>query len=104
MVLSKNIVRRCGCWFATTCRRPLYQRYYGSPTAAEVRRMSLEPQVKAMTSVCGVDESRGRTGALGAGARWKNCFCAAATRSRRCKKRSGSAMTLKQRNARRWSI
>lgn len=28
---------------------PLYQRYYGSPTAAEVRRMSLEPQVKAMT-------------------------------------------------------
>lgn len=29
---------------------PLYQRYYGSPAAAEVRRMSLEPQVKAMTT------------------------------------------------------
>ncbi|MBP8195789.1 MAG: hypothetical protein KAY55_01385 [Deltaproteobacteria bacterium] len=28
---------------------PLYQRYYGAPTSSEVKRLSLEPQIKLMT-------------------------------------------------------
>ncbi len=30
-------------------KAPLYQRYYGAPTSSQVKRLSLEPQIKLMT-------------------------------------------------------